>query len=202
MNIISAFLFSLFFCAHLIAMESERLLIVGCHPHDDNIKGVQGLDDAFFLDMHNPATEPIENFFHYNVNNASSEFTEAAWRDAGNFSDFARNNKNEFKTIVIDWATYQHFRRPDAWIDFFSILNMKGQIIIPVNYGRFTVKGYVNLSKSKAEEFVEKELSSLSNNIKIYSFDDLPKDDVYNLLRRRISSEGVIIVAQKTHDLV
>lgn len=114
--------------------NDEKILIIGCKPWDENIKDVQGLEKADFLDFL-PHAAPKEglpsHFHHYDLNDTG--LCPVDKYIPGKFSDFAEKNPHKYSTIIIDWATYQHVRRPGAWKDFSLLLSPGGNLVVPIN---------------------------------------------------------------------
>ncbi len=103
-------------------------LFIGCRPWDENIKEVDGVAQAHFVDFRaNGAPAVAPNFHHLDLNDEGNY-------ESDRFSDYATNNQGKFKTIIIDWITYQHIRREEAWLDFFNLLGEGGKLIVPVTH--------------------------------------------------------------------
>lgn len=189
-----------------IGMESDqddKLLVIGCRPWDDNMRGFSGLRTAHFvdfMDMGAPSIIP-PNFYHLDVNDKEMY-------SSGKFSDFANNNIGKYKTIIVDWITYQHIHRDGAWSDFAKLLDANGDLIVPVTYTSFKDGP---MSFEKAEEFInEKKLNNLFNPVNILSYNEVSQDTRFDLLHRpslepgrleyHIKMKPAIILAKKQSD--
>lgn len=184
-----------------IAMEETDVLVVGCRPWDKNVESFQGFNTAHFVDFRiEGAPEPAPTKFHHlDINNEGS-------LESGNFSEFATTNLEKFNTVVIDWATYHHFRRDTAWTDFVNLLKSGGKLIIPVTSQ--SLQSGASNSKEKAEAMRGK-LTNQFNQIDILTYGALPNNSSFDLLRRPslepgrleyaiLPAEPAIIVATKS----
>jgi hypothetical protein len=159
-----------------MAMEENNILVVGCRPWDNNVQGLQGLDAIHFVDFRSEgALQPVPaKFHHLDMNN---EETNAG----GNFSEFASTHPGEFKTIIFDWITYQHVRRDTAWADFATLLCSGGSRIVPITSQ--SMQTGASLSEEKAKEMQDK-LAHEFNQIDILTYENMPSDTRFDLLRR------------------
>lgn len=100
------------FMVSYTTITAADTLVIGCRPWDENIQTVNGLSQAHFVDFRADGA-PVEapNFHHLDLNDAETF-------SAGKFSEFAAQATEQYKTIIIDWITYQHIRRSVTWGDF------------------------------------------------------------------------------------
>lgn len=107
----------------LFAEANHDTLILGCRPWDGNIAGINLPAD--FVDFYNDdQPKDYGNFFYADFNDNT--------KGKPKFSDLALGHIDQYKTIVIDWCTYHHIRRDDAWADIASMLKTDGELIIPI----------------------------------------------------------------------
>ena len=114
------------FMVSYTTITAADTLVIGCRPWDENIQTVNGLSQAHFVDFRADGA-PVEapNFHHLDLNDAETF-------SAGKFSEFAAQATEQYKTIIIDWITYQHIRRSVTWGDIFNLLGEGGKLIVPV----------------------------------------------------------------------
>jgi len=159
-----------------MAMEENNVLVVGCRPWDKNVEGLQGLDAIHFVDFRSEgAPQPVPaKFHHLDINNKEVHA-------GGNFSEFAKTNSEKFNTIVIDWITYQHVHRDTAWADFATLLYSGGSLIVPITSQ--SMQTGASLSEEKTKEMRDK-LAHEFNQIDILTYENMPSDTRFDLLRR------------------
>ena len=166
--------------------NSDRILVVGCRPWDTNIQDIPGLERAHFADFYADVAIPVssQTFHHIDVNDGGPySQTSASYQGplAGRLSDFAVSNPGKFDTIVIDWATYHHFHRNEAWRDFSTLLSPGGNLIVPVT--ATNLKSKVSQSSETANELGNK-IAPFFSETDIHQYATLPDRIELNLLWR------------------
>jgi hypothetical protein len=163
-----------------IAMEDEmnnagEMLIIGCRPWDENVQGVEGIENAYFVDFMNNGVPnpPPENFHHRDINDAGQH-------GAANFSELVNFFPEHFNTIIIDWMTYQHIHRAAAWNDFETLLTQGGKLVIPVTSSAIS-------SFERARQIGNSLPGTFAPNL--YSYETMPQGNALNLLRRPAIAE-------------
>lgn len=180
---------------------ASDILVLGCCPWDENVREVESIKSAHFVDfMRYGGPEKLpENFHQYDWNNNTSS-------GASNFSDFVKNNPGKFKTAIIDWATYQHVRRDEAWKEFSEILEQGGTLVVPVAHVKYLPERQI-FSRQTAEELVSnKTLKDFFNTVAIMDYENMPTNiPALDLLRKErkgmtasmLDMEPVVIFATK-----
>jgi len=190
---------AIFLLGHSMGMDDSckegKQLVIGCRPWDANVQGFSGLGTGLtsFVDFLTefgskapfPQYHPSTTFHHFDLNNEGLY-------EAGNFSTFAASHAGQFNTIIIDWATWQHVRRDEAWADFATLLESGGNLIVPVASINFITKAI--LSHEKAETLKSKLPNSFSEVQIIDVSGDIPEDKRFDLLRRPGLEEGQLKV--------
>ena len=166
--------------------NSDKILVVGCRPWDENIKDIRGLDRAHFADFYADGEKAAASrtFHHLDMNNEGPySQTSASYQGpvAGKLSDFAVSNSGRFETIIIDWATYHHIQREGAWADFSTLLSSGGELIVPVT--AMNLASRVSQSSEKANELGNK-IAPLFSETVIHQYATLPDRIELNLLWR------------------
>jgi len=172
---------AIFLYGNAIAMydreDDGKLLVIGCRPWDTNMRGFSALETAHFVDFTASGGQiPLPEKFHH------LDIDDEGKNGAGKFSEFAAINTEKFKTIILDWATYQHIHRDNAWIDFATLLESEGKLIVPVTSQNLTTG--ISLSNEKAEKIKEDKLTHQFGKIEIVSYNAMPQDSCFDLLRR------------------
>ncbi|MBX3487574.1 MAG: hypothetical protein KF798_06705 [Candidatus Paracaedibacteraceae bacterium] len=199
-NLFKYGLMAIFILQNAIGTESDRVLVIGCRPWDNNMQGFSGLKTAHFVDrmiMGAPTAIP-SNFYHLDID-------DEGMYSSGKFSDFANDNIGKYKTIIVDWATYQHIHQDIAWTNFAKLLDANGNLIVPVARISFVEN---SISFKTAQALVdERKLTNLFNPVNILSYDKISQDTCFDLLRRPnlepgrlescINMEPAIILATK-----
>lgn len=163
--------------SNAMAMEENEVLVIGCRPWDKNVEGFQGLGSVHFVDFQiQGAPEQVPaKFHHLDINNKGVN-------GGGNFSEFTSENPGKFKTVIIDWITYQHVHRDGAWADFATLLCSGGKLIVPITKVNL---GSGPVSKQTAQEIIENhKLNTLFSAIEILTYETMPNDPSFDLLRR------------------
>ena len=166
--------------------NSDKILVVGCRPWDSNIQDIPGLERAHFADFYADGEKAVASriFHHLDMNNEGPySQTSASYQGpvAGKLSDFAASNPGRFETIIIDWGTYQHIHRNEAWTDFSTLLNSGGTLIVPVT--SMNIMTRTSQSSEKANELGNKIATSFSETV-IHQYATLPDRIEFNLLWR------------------
>lgn len=187
--------------------DSDKLLVVGCRPWDENIQEVKSLEGAHFVDfmIHGAPEQVPAKFHHLDLNDVGAYSEVSQYYDgplADKFSEFATANPGKFNTLIIDWLTYQHIRREGAWADFATLLSPRGKLIVPVTRTNFSTG---SISKQTAQELVDVKLTNLFGAVEILSHDNMPANICFDLLRRNgmgitecaLSFKPAIIIATK-----
>jgi len=151
--------------------KNNKLLIIGCKPWDNNILEVQGLEYAHFIDYYIGDAPAIilETFHHIDVNDVGiySHMTE---NPAGKLSEFTNIYAEYFNTIIIDWATYQHFNRDSAWTDFAKLLKNDGKLVIPI----ISCNIMTNESNALEKAYILSDKLHNFNGIDLYNYENMP----------------------------
>ena len=191
------------FAAYTTITATEAL-VIGCRPWDENIKGVGGLVTAHFVDFQisgSPETTP-KNFHHLDLNDDGPYSKESDFYKGpltGKFSAFAKGNAEKFGLIIIDWITYQHIRRGEAWSDFATLLSGGGRLVVPVTRMLFGAPA----SKEKADEMSGMLLKSGFSSAEVLPHKnvseelDLLQSARGGMLEAMLSFQPAIIIATK-----
>ncbi len=169
--------------------KKPKSLIIGCRPWDENLRGLS-LPNVHFVDFHihkyeyegekcvrsyvPPADHISSAFHHLDLNDIAPKMSENDTGPfAGKFSQFAQENPNEFHDIIIDWATYQHIRREEAWKDLATLLAPGRNLVIPITcITMLDFKTRVSTSQEKAEALKDK-IAPLFSNVTISTYEAL-----------------------------
>jgi hypothetical protein len=183
------------FVVNYTTITAADTLVIGCRPWDDNIKGVDGLAESHFVDFQAsgaPAAAP--NFHHLDLNDDGNYGSDR-------FSDYAAKNQEKFQLIIIDWITYHHIRRGEAWVDFFNLLGAGGALIVPVTQCLMGVPASAGRAKPISEmlQKIGFKSSEIMTHDKIKGNNglDLLLQERGGMLQTMLSFEPAIIVATK-----
>lgn len=177
--------------AFIKTTKKPKSLVIGCRPWDENLQGHNlSLTNVHFVDFYIhkyeyndsglvrsyvPKPDHISSVFHHlDFNDTIHEESETCKGPfAGKFSQFAKENPGEFHDIIIDWATWQHIRRDDAWNDLATLLAPGRTLVIPIfNMTTIDWKTCVSKAQEKAETLKEK-IAPLFSNVTISSYEAL-----------------------------
>lgn len=155
----------------------KKILLFGSRPWDANVQHFQEnlpghmAQSVFYMDRmpHDEQGEPKDtfplNFYHVDANNDGPYSAHNEYYQSGPLSEtltsFTRAHQNQFDMIAIDWMTYHHIQRDEAWLDFNAMLKPKGYLVFPVTYKNFQDKN--QNSFTKAFELSEKMTKILPN---------------------------------------
>jgi len=185
------------FMVSYTTITAADTLVIGCRPWDENIQTVNGLSQAHFVDFRADGA-PVEapNFHHLDLNDAETF-------SAGKFSEFAAQATEQYKTIIIDWITYQHISRDKTWRDFFNLLGEGGKLIVPITLfycGKpASEEGARTVVSHKLEEIGFKSIEIFSHDAIIddKDFALLTQDRGGGMLGAMLSFKPAIIIASK-----
>jgi hypothetical protein len=130
------------------SLENQKVLVIGARPWDKNIEDLKIKEYAHFLDFNNHgySDEYAKRYHQYDINHHKVF-------DAPDFQVFAQENTGKYPTIIVDFATFQHVRRKDAWEDISILSPSQGGIIIPVaSFNSMTKK---SSSKEEADRIAD-----------------------------------------------
>ncbi len=164
--------------------DSQDILVFGSRPWDENVSGIDALKSAHFMDFRcskQPDDVSPATFHHIDANDIGpysqhdQHYPEGHL--AGKLSVFAREHTGMFQEIIIDFATYHHILREEAWDDFYLMLKDGGRLIIPVMRfcsipGKYTM---VNRSEETAKTVGSKLEEKEFRDVSVTDYDNMPE---------------------------